>query len=159
MSATTGVQHQLRRGTNAQMASFTGAIGEITFDTSFNRIVTHDGLTAGGYPHALATVQTSTATSTGIAATTAVFIAYSTTGAANYTLPAASAYAPGQVLTVMDGAGFAGTDNITVNTASASDTIYGSAGTTSTSVTISVNGAQLQLISNSSNHWILMSTA
>ena len=40
---------QLRRGTTAQHASFTGAAGEVTVDTDKNTVVVHDGSTAGGY--------------------------------------------------------------------------------------------------------------
>lgn len=42
-----------RRGTSAEHATFTGALGEITVDTTDNRAVVHDGLTAGGFPLAL----------------------------------------------------------------------------------------------------------
>ena len=48
------VQIQLRRGTSAQHTSFTGANGELTYDSSFNAVRVHDGTTAGGYLHALA---------------------------------------------------------------------------------------------------------
>ena len=43
-------QTRLRRGTTAQHATFTGAEGELTFDTSKKVIVIHDGVTAGGKP-------------------------------------------------------------------------------------------------------------
>jgi hypothetical protein len=43
-------QVRLRRGTTAQHGAFTGAEGEITFDTSKKTIVVHDGVTAGGKP-------------------------------------------------------------------------------------------------------------
>lgn len=39
-----------RRGTSAQHAAFTGALGEITVDTTNKRLVVHDGVTAGGFP-------------------------------------------------------------------------------------------------------------
>lgn len=41
---------QLRRGTTAQHASFTGANGEISVDTDKDVVVVHDGSTAGGFP-------------------------------------------------------------------------------------------------------------
>lgn len=41
---------QHRRGTTAQHATFTGAAGEVTFDTTKKTLVAHDGLTAGGIP-------------------------------------------------------------------------------------------------------------
>lgn len=41
---------KLRRGTTAQHASFTGAAGEVTVDTTKKTAVVHDGTTAGGFP-------------------------------------------------------------------------------------------------------------
>ena len=43
-------QVRLRRGTTAQHTTFTGADGEITFDTTKKVLVIHDGVTAGGKP-------------------------------------------------------------------------------------------------------------
>jgi hypothetical protein len=43
-------QVQQRRGTTAEHASFTGAVGEITVDTTKDTAVVHDGTTAGGHP-------------------------------------------------------------------------------------------------------------
>jgi hypothetical protein len=40
---------QLRRGTTVQHSSFTGALGEVTVDTTKDTIVVHDGSTAGGF--------------------------------------------------------------------------------------------------------------
>lgn len=45
-------QVQLRRGSAAETAAFTGAVGEATVDTTDDRIVVHDGATAGGHPMA-----------------------------------------------------------------------------------------------------------
>ena len=39
---------QLRRGTESQNNTYTGAAGELTFDTSLNTIRAHDGITQGG---------------------------------------------------------------------------------------------------------------
>jgi hypothetical protein len=41
-------QVQYRRGTNSQNAAFTGALGEITVDTTNGTLRVHDGITAGG---------------------------------------------------------------------------------------------------------------
>jgi hypothetical protein len=49
---TTAVQVQYRRGNSAQVASFTGAQGEMVVDTTNNRVVVQDGSTAGGWPAA-----------------------------------------------------------------------------------------------------------
>jgi hypothetical protein len=43
-------QIKRRRGTTAEHASFTGAEGEITIDTTKDTAVVHDGATAGGHP-------------------------------------------------------------------------------------------------------------
>jgi hypothetical protein len=43
-------QLQLRRGTTAQTAIFTGALAEVTVDTDKKTIVVHDGSTQGGFP-------------------------------------------------------------------------------------------------------------
>jgi len=45
---------QLRRGTTAPHATFTGLVGEVTVDTDKDTLVVHDGVTAGGYPLAKA---------------------------------------------------------------------------------------------------------
>jgi len=43
-------QVQFRRGTTGETSGFTGAIGEVTVDTSKKTCVVHDGSTAGGFP-------------------------------------------------------------------------------------------------------------
>ncbi len=42
---------KLRRGSTVAHETFTGADGEVTFNTDTNALVTHDGITAGGFPH------------------------------------------------------------------------------------------------------------
>lgn len=42
-------QVKLRRGTTSEHATFTGALGEVTVDTTKDVAVVHDGATAGGY--------------------------------------------------------------------------------------------------------------
>ena len=41
---------QLRRGTTAQNDAFTGAVGEMTYDTQTKGVRCHDGVTQGGIP-------------------------------------------------------------------------------------------------------------
>ena len=48
-------QVKFRRGTTAQHATFTGALGEVSVDTTKKTLVCHDGATAGGFPVALET--------------------------------------------------------------------------------------------------------
>ena len=50
---------QLRRGTSTQHASFTGAVGEVTVDTTKGTLVVHDGSTQGGSPLATESYVTS----------------------------------------------------------------------------------------------------
>ena len=45
-------QVQMRRGTTAEHSSFTGAVGELTVDTTKDTVVVHDGATVGGKPMA-----------------------------------------------------------------------------------------------------------
>jgi len=40
---------QLRRGTTAQNNAFTGAAGELSYDTATEGLIVHDGSTAGGF--------------------------------------------------------------------------------------------------------------
>jgi hypothetical protein len=59
-----GTQIQRRRGTTTEHATFTGALGELTVDTTKDTVVVHDGSTAGGFPLArenLSNVPSSTA--------------------------------------------------------------------------------------------------
>ena len=42
-------QIQRRRGTTVEHASFTGAVGELTVDTTLNTVRVHDGVTAAGH--------------------------------------------------------------------------------------------------------------
>ena len=43
-------QLQLRQGTTTEHNTFTGAVGEVTVDTTKDIIVVHDGTTVGGHP-------------------------------------------------------------------------------------------------------------
>lgn len=43
------IEVKFRRGTAAEHSTFTGANGEVTFDTTRNTLVAHDGVTVGGY--------------------------------------------------------------------------------------------------------------
>lgn len=51
-------QVQFRRGTTSDHASFTGAVGEITVNTTTHQLVSHDGVNAGGFAQALAGANT-----------------------------------------------------------------------------------------------------
>jgi len=47
---TVDTQRQLRRGTSAEHTPFTGALGELTYNTTTKRVHIHDGVTPGGIP-------------------------------------------------------------------------------------------------------------
>ena len=51
-------QVQFRRGTDTDNNAFTGAVGEITVDTTNNQLRIHDGTTAGGNPTVVKNVST-----------------------------------------------------------------------------------------------------
>ena len=53
-------QLQLRRGTNSEMSSFTGAVGELTVNTTNKSLHLHDGSTAGGIEFARVDLSNST---------------------------------------------------------------------------------------------------
>ena len=44
------IQIRLRQGTTTEHNSFTGAVGEVTVDTTKDVPVVHDGVTVGGFP-------------------------------------------------------------------------------------------------------------
>ena len=44
------IQIQLRQGTTTEHNTFTGAVGEVTVDTTKDVPVVHDGVTVGGFP-------------------------------------------------------------------------------------------------------------
>jgi hypothetical protein len=124
-------QLQLRRGTGSQVASFTGAQGEVVFDTTNNRIVASDGVTVGGNPAAkLAEVITNTRTAVSDASYTVLAtdrtVAYTAlTAARAVALPASSVYSTGTRLLIVDETGNCSvTKTITVN-AAGTDTIDG----------------------------------
>ena len=58
------IQIQLRQGTTTEHNTFTGAVGEVTVDTTKDTLVVHDGVTAGGHPLLKASEATPVATET-----------------------------------------------------------------------------------------------
>ena len=126
-------QLQLRRGTGTQVAAFTGAAGEVVFDTTNNRLVANDGATVGGNPAAkLAEVITNTRTAVSDAAYTALvtdrLIAYTALTAARVvTLPASSAYPTGTRLLIVDETGNCSVTKTLTITSNGTDAIDGAA--------------------------------
>ena len=150
-------QLQLRRGTAAQVASFTGAQGEVVFDTTNNRIVANDGVTVGGNPAAkLAEVITNTRTAVSDASYTVLAtdrtVAYTAlTTARVVALPASSAYPTGTRLLIVDETGNCSvTNTITVN-AAGMDTIDGAA-----SAVVNQAFGFIGLDSSGAGHWTII---
>jgi len=82
---------QLRRGTTADNATFTGAVGEVIVNTTTNSLVVHDGTTVGGFAQAPLASPAFTGTPTaptataGTNTTQVATTAFVTTAVANYT--------------------------------------------------------------------------
>lgn len=85
---------QLRRGTTVQHSSFTGAVGELTVDTTKDTVVVHDGSTVGGFPLAKASEIADAITLTDLSVTDSGgdgSLSYdNTTGVFTYTGPSAT---------------------------------------------------------------------
>lgn len=147
---------QLRRGTATQIAAFTGAAGEVVVDTTNNRLVLQDGVTAGGF--SLAKLAEVTAISGGRraisdAATTALatdrFIAYTAITAPRVvSLLAASAFPTGAVLGVIDESGAVSATNTITVSRSGGDTIN-----SGTAAVISVAHGYIFLESDGVSRW------
>ncbi len=151
-------QLQLRRGTASQVASFTGAQGEVIVDTTNNRAVVNDGSTAGGWPAAkLAEVVTNTRTAVADAAYTALvtdrLIAFTALTAARIvTLCAAAAYPTGTRLMVVDETGNCSSSKTIAVEAAGSDLIDGA-----TSFMIEAAYGGLEIESNGVSAWTILS--
>ena len=96
-------QVQFRRGTTTQNNAFTGAIGELTYDTEIKTLRIHDGSTPGGGTVVLTNSSSQTATnktfSTGsVWNGSPVALAYGGTGAALSAVAGAVAYSTGSSL-------------------------------------------------------------
>jgi hypothetical protein len=150
-------QLQLRRGTASQVQAFTGAAGEVVMDTTNNRLVVNDGVTAGGAPHAkLAEVITNTRAAVSDAAYTALvtdrMVAYiALTAARVITLPASSAYPTGTRLVVIDESGNCSVTKTLMLNAAGADTINGAA-----SAVVNQAYGFIGLESNETGHWTVI---
>jgi hypothetical protein len=96
-------QVQFRRGTTTQNNAFTGAIGEITYDTEVKTLRLHDGSNAGGGAVVVNTASAQTLTNKTLSTNsvwngTAVALGYGGTGAALTAVAGAIAYSTGSAL-------------------------------------------------------------
>ena len=154
---TTAVQVQYRRGTSSQVASFTGAQGEMVVDTTNNRMVIQDGATAGGFAAAkLSEVITNARTQVSDGNYTALAtdrtIAYITLTASRIvSLPAAASYPTGSRLLIVDESGSCSATKTLTLAANGSDLIDGA----SSAVMNSAYG-YLAIESNGANKWTII---
>jgi hypothetical protein len=125
------IRLQHLREASSFLSSFVGRVGEIVADLTNNRLIMHDGVTAGGWPAAkLSEVITNTRTAVADANYTVLtsdrLIAYTSLSAARtVTLPAASLYPTGTLLTIIDESGFCSAINTITVARSGSDTVDG----------------------------------
>jgi hypothetical protein len=151
------VQVKHRRDIAANIATFTPAQGELIVDTTNNRVLVGDGVTAGGWAAAkLSEVQTATRRALADVSTVALssdrLIAYaSLTAARAVTLPAASAFPPGAVLTVIDESGACSPSKAITLARAGADTVNGAA-----SVALLSAYGYVALESNGSNAWTIL---
>ena len=95
-------QVQFRRGTTAQHTTFTGAVGEVTLDTTKQTLIIHDGSTAGGVSEIV--TRTGTQTLTNKTLTSPTFTGSMTvqdltiSGTLNYTVAPSSSFASTSVV-------------------------------------------------------------
>ena len=150
-------QLQLRRGTASQVAAFTGAAGEVVFDTTNNRLVANDGVTVGGSAAAkLAEVITNTRTAVSDAAYTVLatdrMVAYTALTAARVvTLPASSAYPTGTRLLIVDETGNCSVTKTLTITPNGTDAIDGAA-----SAVVNQAYGFIGLESNQTGEWTIV---
>jgi Major tropism determinant N-terminal domain len=150
-------QLQLRRGTGSQIASFTGAQGEVVVDTTNNRLVLQDGATAGGFATAkLTEVVTNARTPISDTAYTAQStdrtIAYVLLTAARLVaLPSAISYPTGTRLLVVDETGNCSAINTITALANGTDKIDGAS-----SIAINVAYGYVAIESNGSSSWTIV---
>ena len=144
-------QLQLRRGTESQIAAFTGAQGEATPATDTMRLHIHDGATAGGWPHGLES-RSAVSDANYSAKITDRQIAYTAiTAARTVSLPAAASYPTGAVLLVVDESGSCSAANAIALSRAGSDVINGA-----TSAIIANAHGFLALESNGVNAWTIV---
>ena len=150
-------QLQLRRGTAAQVASFTGAQGELVVDTTNNRLVLQDGATAGGFPIArlaevIANTRVSVSDSAYSTTTTDRTIAYvQLTAPRVLSLPGAAAFPTGTRLLVVDETGACSAANTITLSPGGTDTINGGA-----SIAINAPYGYAALESNGAGGWTVV---
>lgn len=129
------IRVQIRRGTAAAHASFVGAEGEVTMDTTAKRLRLHDGATAGGIPAArLDEISGDTyreignANVTLLVADSRIALNAALTAARTVSLPLANAVPAGKTFRISDKVGGINGANVLNLARAGSNTINGVAG-------------------------------
>lgn len=147
----TAVQVQYRRGTASQVASFTGAQGEMVIDTTNNRVVVQDGATAGGWPAALASRVAVSDSNYTLSAPYAIVAYTALTAARVLALCVSTGYPAGQRLLIVDESGACSAARTITVAASGSDTIDGAA-----SAVINQAYGHIALETNAAGKWTII---
>lgn len=132
---------QLRKGTDAEHAAFTGALAEVTYDTTKTLLRVHDGLTTSGIEirnSRLTNINSSTNLGTNIK-----YFANTSSGSFSVTLPTLKYV--GDVIQISDSKYYWGINNLTVNTQN-SEQIKDNTGYVSAPLICDVSGVSIELI-------------
>lgn len=132
---------QLRKGTEQEHASFTGALAEVTYDTTKGVIRMHDGSTTSGFEVAksrLTNINTTTDLKTNIK-----YFADTSSGPFSVTLPSLKYI--GDTIQIFDSKYYWGINNLTVNTQSG-ESIKDNTGYVDAPLVCDVAGASIELI-------------
>ncbi len=151
----TATQIQFRRGSAAQMATFTGAVGEVVVDTTNNRVVVQDGATAGGWPSEIA-ARTAISDANYTVKNTDRTIAYTAISAARTVqLLAAASYPTGARLLIVDESQAASASRTITPVPAGSDTINKASTAPPTGI-VSVPGGSVALESDGASNWTVV---
>jgi hypothetical protein len=140
---------QLRKGTETEHQSFTGAIAEVTFDTDKGVIRMHDGLTTSGFE-----VQKSRLTYINSNSTLKTNIKYFTdTLSSPFTVTLPTIHLVGDVIQLVDSESYWSINNLTVVTQN-NELINDNIGFVDTTLVCDLSGASVELIWDGS-YWRL----
>lgn len=132
---------QLRKGTEAEHSSFTGALAEVTYDTDKGVIRMHDGLTTSGFE-----VAKSRLTYVNSNASLRTNIKYFTdTSASTFTVTLPTLHYTGDVIQLYDSESYWGINNLTVITQSG-ELIKDNTGFSDQTLVCDVSGTSVDLV-------------
>lgn len=132
---------QLRKGTEQEHASFTGALAEVTVDTDKSVIRVHDGLTAGGFEVSKARY-TLISSPTTLKANTKY---YADTSNAEYSVTLPTLINTGDYISIVDSKSFWSINNLIVVTQN-NQKFKNASGLIDAPLVCDVSGASVELI-------------